>query len=80
MRSPTARAAYVAAQLAAATGHQPQTSLESNAIRIEVDLPNALSDTASHTVLAALADADHYGYERVGGREYVWAVLDQPKA
>lgn len=77
MGSPTARAASLAAQLAAATGQEPRTSLAGDRLRIEVDLPESLTETACRVVLIALGTADRYGYERVNGHQYVWADLRQ---
>ncbi|MFG2500023.1 hypothetical protein ACGFSB_17655 [Streptomyces sp. NPDC048441] len=80
MRSPTTEAAHLAALLTAATGHEPRITGAGELIRIEVDLPDELSETASRTILAALGSATRFGYERADGHAYVWATLSRPTA
>lgn len=72
-RGRTPRAESVAARLAALTDSTPRVTIDEATVRIEVDLPPKLSDTARHNLLVALADADRCGHQVDDG--YVWAEI-----
>lgn len=76
MRPSITKAASVAAQLAVITGHKPRTEEQDGQVRIEVDLPDTLSEFATLAVLTALSGADDYGFEQINGKPFVWAALD----
>ncbi|QFQ98926.1 hypothetical protein F9278_25345 [Streptomyces phaeolivaceus] len=44
-------------------------------VRLEVDLPRELSETARRAVLVAIADADSYGHRRTGEGDCLWALV-----
>ena len=68
----------IAARLAVATGSQVRREEDPSGIRLEVDLPQELSETARRTVLAAIADADAYGHGLTGEGDHLWAlIIDQ---
>lgn len=67
------RVESVAARLAALTGCQPRVTGDALHVRIEVDLPQRLSEQARHNLLVALAGADRCGHQVEDG--YVWAEL-----
>ncbi|MGY0062886.1 hypothetical protein ACWY4P_41175 [Streptomyces sp. LZ34] len=81
MHEPTVGAAHsrspriesIAARLGALTGSTPRIGADGLSTRIEVDLPDKLSNAARHSLLVALADADRCGHEVADG--YVWAEI-----
>ncbi|MEV5507271.1 hypothetical protein [Streptomyces orinoci] len=80
MRTAKAQAVALAARFAAATGQEPRTEEGTDRIRVEVDLPSALSDPARRIVLAGLAAADRYGHDFTGHGAVVWAEPDLRRA
>ena len=79
MRSSAARAAHLVAVLTTATRSEARTTETAGLIRIEVDIPEDLSETAHAMILSALSTAEQFGYERVGGHAHVWVALSKPR-
>ncbi|MGI5143300.1 hypothetical protein [Streptomyces sp. CA-106110] len=69
------KAESIAARLAAAAGSEVHRTTGPAGIRLEADLPPELSEAAHEIVLSAIAEADAYGHERTGDRNYVWAMV-----
>ncbi|MEU6173969.1 hypothetical protein ABZ832_18860 [Streptantibioticus parmotrematis] len=75
MRSPEARAAEVAALLAAATGTEARTTSTPDAIRVEVDVPDEIPEPLHTALVDALRRADRYGHARTTDAAVAWAEI-----
>ncbi|MFD9225232.1 hypothetical protein ACFWDI_35710 [Streptomyces sp. NPDC060064] len=67
----------LAGMLAAATESEPRIEETADHIRIEADLPAAMSNTIRGTILTTLGAADRYGYNRTSDGDTVWAEIDR---
>lgn len=76
MYSSKTLAAAIAARLTAVTRYGARVEETTRSIRIEVPLPDRLSDTARESLLAALADADRFGHDLAPDGGSVWAEID----
>ncbi|MDQ1009839.1 hypothetical protein QFZ82_004324 [Streptomyces sp. V4I23] len=70
-------AVALAGMLAAATSSKPRITETPNAIRIEVNLPQELSNVTRSTILTSLGTADRYGHDRTDDGDSVWAEIDR---
>lgn len=73
-------AVALAGMLAAATESEPRIEETAGHIRIEADLPAAMSGTIRDTILNALGAADRYGHNRTSDGDTVWAEIDRRAA
>lgn len=80
MRHQELRAAELAEQLAKAARREPRTDQSPERIRIEVDLPDKLTNSARDSILAAITQADRYGHNRTSSGGVAWMELDLGKA
>lgn len=78
MPAPETRAQAVAERLAAATGAEARVRRTPDAIRVEVDVPAELSESALGEIVAALVAADRYGHDVTGRADdagVAWAEI-----
>lgn len=69
------KAESIAIRLAEATGADVRRERAPVGVRLEVDLPQELSEASRRAVLAAMADADAYGHRRTGESDCLWAFV-----
>ncbi|MGW3628358.1 hypothetical protein [Streptomyces sp. NPDC000880] len=70
-------AVALAGMLAAATESEPRIDETADHIRVEADLPAAMSTVIRGTILTALGAADRYGHNRTSDGDTVWAEIDR---
>lgn len=69
------KAESIAARLSDATGAEVRREEIPFGVRLEVDLPQELSETSRGAVLATIATADAYGHRRTGEGDRLWALV-----